>query len=156
MDKASCSWSTILSSTYRKTFRTLDPCNLGGSRGRGEGGRRSFLQGTAGGRGSAGDTELGGDENFRGKARQSHRGSSAGKGVLDGRDISHRRESRDSQRRHSARSNVSEGSASDDGTHQPPPVLVDGTTESDPARETSESAAVAEASETKSDDPWEN
>ncbi|XP_049267229.1 coiled-coil domain-containing protein 9B [Rhipicephalus sanguineus] len=126
----------------------------GCSRGRGEGGRQSFLQSTAGGRGSPGDTDFGGDECFRGKTR--HRGSSAGKSALDGQDVSHRRGSRQNQRRHSARSDVSEGSTSDDGTHQLPPLLAGGTTESDPTRDTGEPAAAAETTEPKSDDLWEN
>ncbi|XP_075721358.1 uncharacterized protein LOC119167760 isoform X2 [Rhipicephalus microplus] len=125
----------------------------GGSRGRGEGGRgRSFFPRS--GRGGSSDTELAWpNENFRRKMRPSHRAGSAGKAVLNFQEISHCQGSRESQRRHSARSDVSEGSASEEGTQQPPPILADGTIEIDPTREISESDAVAEAFEAKSDDP---
>lgn len=133
----------------------------GVSRGRGEGARRSFRQGPPGGRGrgSPGDPEYGGDDDFHGKVRQSHRGGRASKSAINGQDISHRRGSRhDNQRRNSTRSDVSEGSTSDDaqGTQPPPPPppSTDSVTESGPTEETSKTAA--ETSEAKSDDPWEN
>nr|XP_054929146.1 coiled-coil domain-containing protein 9-like isoform X1 [Dermacentor andersoni] len=142
---------------------TLESRMRGSSRGRGEGGRRSSHHGPIGGRGrgSPGDSGVSGDESFHGKARHLRRGGSAGKGVINGQDVSHRRGSRhNSQRCHSARSDISEGSTSDDtqGTQEPPPPLsADDAMESGPAEsgsseEPSEQAAPSEAN---SEGLWE-